>query len=349
MSSINHTFRKSGIMVLITLIAGVTFLLPVSFIVPTQIAHAAINPEINYQAKLEDSAGSAVADTSYSVVFRLYTVASGGTHIWTETNSVDTVDGLFSVMLGNTSSLSGVDFNQTLYLGINVAADGEMTPRKVLGSVPSAFEADNLDGEDGAYYLDADNLTDFGNPFYTFFSATNTDALSEGSTNKYWTQTLFDNALSATTSVDSITTLTNLTTVGTIGTGVWNGTSLSDAYVDNDITIDSSTVVTAPNFVADDAAATSTLPNIDATQILISGDYIRDFAGTNLSVTNGVLNAAGGSVDIGDNLASGTAGSALFLDGSGNLAQDNANFFWDDSNNRLGIGTNNPGGTLDVS
>jgi len=52
--------------------------------------------------------------------------------------------------------------------------------------------------------------TTFGTPFYTFFHATNTDALSEGSTNKYWTQTRFDNALSGTTSVKSITTLPTL-------------------------------------------------------------------------------------------------------------------------------------------
>jgi hypothetical protein len=36
-----------------------------------------------------------------------------------------------------------------------------------------------------------------------------------------------------------------------------------------------------------------------------------------------------------------TAGSIVFSDGS-NLAQDNANLFWDDTNDRLGIGTNSP-------
>ena len=42
-----------------------------------------------------------------------------------------------------------------------------------------------------------------------------------------------------------------------------------------------------------------------------------------------------------------TAGSIAFSDGT-NLTEDNANLFWDDSNNRLGIGTSNPGTTLDV-
>jgi len=43
-----------------------------------------------------------------------------------------------------------------------------------------------------------------------------------------------------------------------------------------------------------------------------------------------------------------TAGSVVFSDGS-NLAEDNSNLFWDDTNNRLGIGTSTPVDTLTVS
>ena len=43
-----------------------------------------------------------------------------------------------------------------------------------------------------------------------------------------------------------------------------------------------------------------------------------------------------------------TAGSATFVGATGLLAQDNANFFWDDSNNRLGIGTSTPAVSLQV-
>lgn len=55
-----------------------------------------------------------------------------------------------------------------------------------------------------------------------------------------------------------------------------------------------------------------------------------------------------GSVSIGSAIGSGTSGSVLFIDASGNLAQDNANLFWDDTNNRLGIGTATPNKTLEV-
>jgi hypothetical protein len=89
--------------------------------------------------------------------FKLYTVASGGAAIWTETrsgaNEVQVTDGLFSVMLGSVTALTGVDFDQTLYLGVNIEGDGEMSPRKILGAVPAAFEAGQLDGLDSTWFI----------------------------------------------------------------------------------------------------------------------------------------------------------------------------------------------------
>jgi hypothetical protein len=43
-----------------------------------------------------------------------------------------------------------------------------------------------------------------------------------------------------------------------------------------------------------------------------------------------------------------TSGSMIFAGAGGLISQDNANFFWDDTNNRLGIGTNNPSAMLDL-
>lgn len=58
--------------------------------------------------------------------------------------------------------------------------------------------------------------------------------------------------------------------------------------------------------------------------------------------------ASGGGVAIGDTVTSGTTGSILFLGASNVLAQDNTNFFWDDTNNRLGIQTASPSYTLSL-
>lgn len=69
-------------------------------------------------------------------------------------------------------------------------------------------------------------------------------------------------------------------------------------------------------------------------------------AGTNITLTYndgaGTLtidSSGGGSgMAIGDPVTSGTSGSVLFVDGSGNLAQDNSAFYWNDSTNTLIVG-----------
>lgn len=57
-----------------------------------------------------------------------------------------------------------------------------------------------------------------------------------------------------------------------------------------------------------------------------------------MSVINNPTEAAG----IGGDIPGGTDGSILFIHPAETLAQDNANLFWDDTNNRLGVGTNTP-------
>jgi fibronectin-binding autotransporter adhesin len=80
-------------------------------------------------------------------------------------------------------------------------------------------------GHTSTYYLDANNLNNFGAPFYSFFHATTTDALAEGTNNLYWTNTRFDNRLSATTTLPNITSLPNLGTVSTSLTGLLKATA----------------------------------------------------------------------------------------------------------------------------
>lgn len=51
------------------------------------------------------------------------------------------------------------------------------------------------------------------------------------------------------------------------------------------------------------------------------------------------------SVDVG---VTGANGAIQFSDGAGDLASDATKIFWDDTNNRLGVGTNTPGFPLEV-
>jgi hypothetical protein len=76
-----------------------------------------------------------------------------------------------------------------------------------------------------------------------------------------------------------------------------------------------------------------------------SADITVDAQGRITSASNG---SGGGGVSIGDTITGATQGSVLFTGASSVLAQDNSNLFFDDSNNRLGIGTNSPSHTLHV-
>jgi len=100
---------------------------------------AVVSPLLQYQGRLTDpSTGEAVSDGTYSMSFRLYDVASGGTALWTEIKDVSVNGGLFSTVLGDTSALSQALFDgQALWLGIKVGTDAEATPRQQI--VPVAY------------------------------------------------------------------------------------------------------------------------------------------------------------------------------------------------------------------
>jgi len=70
-------------------------------------------------------------------------------------------------------------------------------------------------------------------------------------------------------------------------------------------------------------------------------------SGVNLtSQVTGVLPVANGGTGTSTSF---TTGSIVFAGASGIYSQDNTNLFWDDTNNRLGVGTPTPGATIDVA
>jgi len=74
-------------------------------------------------------------------------------------------------------------------------------------------------------------------------------------------------------------------------------------------------------------------------------------AGTNITISGGTISASGGggSMAIGGSITSATAGSVLYAGASGVLAQTNASFYYDYTNNRLGLGTTSPGAIFDIN
>lgn len=95
---------------------------------------------------------------------------------------------------------------------------------------------------------------------------------------------------------------------------------------------DANTVTVTPSSGTINGYASLTLSLADEA-VNINSDF------TNLSAISSA--SSGGSLSIGSSIGGGTDGSVLFVDG-GNLAQDNVNFFYDNTNNRLGVGTSSP-------
>jgi hypothetical protein len=121
----------------------------------TRPTSATVTDYINFQGKLTNTDGTNVADNTYTVVFSIYSVSTGGSAVWTESKSVTVSGGLFQTNLGDTTTLPGsVNFNSnSLYLGIKVGADAEMTPRVQLTAAPQAINSDMLDGLDSTNFV----------------------------------------------------------------------------------------------------------------------------------------------------------------------------------------------------
>jgi len=131
-----------------------------SLSLPTPVALAAtgINNMISYQARLMDAGGFPVSNGSYSVKFSLYDAPTGGNRLWTASGStasptgvtVSVTAGLFTVLLGDTgqNTLNTVDWNSdSIYLGVSIESDAEMTPRRRLASAAQAFNSNQLQGQ----------------------------------------------------------------------------------------------------------------------------------------------------------------------------------------------------------
>ena len=172
-------------MLFFTIPAILAFLVSFAFSAP---AHAVttIPYKLNFQGRLSDASGNPMAAGSYNMKFRIYDASSGGTLKWSEqransasTGVTVTTGGLFSVQLGDVSSLPANIFSTTdtatLYFEIELPTpatatctgascesytEGPMTPRNKLASSAYSFNSDLLDGLDsGAFAQTATNTS----------------------------------------------------------------------------------------------------------------------------------------------------------------------------------------------
>lgn len=112
-------------------------------------ATAANSPlKLNFQGRLIDPATNVPKDGTFSMTFRVYAAPTGGTALFTETQSAVSVsNGVFSVQLGSAAALSPDLFaGASAYLSVQVSPDAEMTPRQQLVMSPYAMTAAQLVG-----------------------------------------------------------------------------------------------------------------------------------------------------------------------------------------------------------
>gem|GEM_PF-2951344 len=134
------------------------------------VLNADVPRYIHFQGFLTDSGGNPLSGT-YTITFRIYDVETGGSHLWEEThNSVTVTNGYYDVILGKFQTLS-LPFDTQYYLSINVNSDGEMSPRYPMCAAPYALrsavsdDAAKLNGQDGAFYRNYNNLTNVPSSF----------------------------------------------------------------------------------------------------------------------------------------------------------------------------------------
>ena len=145
--------------------------------------------------------------------------------------------------------------------------------------------------------------------------------------------------------------------VGTVtsvsGTGTVSGLTLTGTVTTSgNLTLGGTLAVTASDFASQTAKTFLAAPNASAGVPSFRAIIPADVPTLNQNTTGTASNVTG-TVAVGNGgtgtATAFTAGSVVFAGASGVYSQDNANFFWDDTNNRFGIGTATPGASLDVN
>ena len=121
----------------------IAFFVVIGILCLTALVYAAIPRVINYQGRLTDKDDNPLTG-NFLVTFRFYDVEKEGQPIWEEGHILSIRNGMFNVLMGSVKPLE-MDFNKDLWLGMEVASDGEMTPRIKLASSVYALNAKSID------------------------------------------------------------------------------------------------------------------------------------------------------------------------------------------------------------
>lgn len=105
-------------------------------VVPAVPAMAVVPSTMSHQGVLTDNLGHIVPDGNYTLSFRIYDISVGGVALYLETHPAVPVQlGGYSVVIGSISPLA-LPFDVPYWLGVQVGADPELTPRIPLTASP---------------------------------------------------------------------------------------------------------------------------------------------------------------------------------------------------------------------
>ena len=113
--------------------------------------------QMSYQGMLTGSEGEPVEDGMYEMHFKLYNGTNPSTELWSETQSISVVNGIFNAILGTVTPLE-LPFDEQYYLGIAVDDGSEFSPRIALTSSAYSFRAGSID--DGQVVKSINELKD---------------------------------------------------------------------------------------------------------------------------------------------------------------------------------------------
>ncbi|MFC1646596.1 beta strand repeat-containing protein, partial [Candidatus Omnitrophota bacterium] len=225
------------------------------------------------------------------MTFRIYSASSGGTALWSETQTVTITSGVLDAVLGAATAFPAtMTFNTDYWVSVEVASDGEMSPRIRLTGAAYALNADEIDDIDSTQIVrnDTDNtisgyLTVQGD--VTVGNASSDSFTINAATISLENAATLDLADSSTSALNIESGLFNLDTenarvgVGTtspeatlqvsggdfyVGTGTFTNTSSDpDIYVQGNVEIDGTLYATLSGST-DISSTTSTTFTVDS-------------------------------------------------------------------------------------
>lgn len=207
--------------------------------------------KMNFQGRITNASGSILANGTYNMRFKIYDAVSGGAQQWSEDrlisagNGVTVTNGQFSVQLGSISALNASVFaSNSRYFEVELPTPASattsspvwtelpMTPRNQLATTAYAYNAETLDGIDGAAFAQMGQTN--------AFTGANTFSGTSGFTN-----TVDINAVS-TAAFQVRNGATNLFSVNSTGSQITIGTSDTTGTV---LVLDTKTNLTDPTGV----------------------------------------------------------------------------------------------------